>query len=213
MTSDDSNWRKRRGRRPRGHDTREAVLDAAREVFSQRGYAAATVRDIASRAQVDAAMIGYWFGGKKQLYVHAVLEVPFDPEEVVADLVAGDHDTLGERIVRRFVTVWDMTSGGRFAALARSLASHDGAASALRDFLIKMFLSQVMAAINADQPALRASLCASQLIGLGMVRYVTEFEPLSSAAQETVVAAVAPNLQRYLTGDLGAPVLPRDRNQ
>jgi hypothetical protein len=38
-----------------------------------------------------------------------------------------------------------------------------------------------------------------------MARYVAEFEPLCSADVETVVAAVAPTLQRYLTGDLGLP--------
>ena len=41
-----------------------------------------------------------------------------------------------------------------------------------------------------------------------MVRYVIRLEPLASADHDTVVAAIAPNLQRYLTGDLGAPASP-----
>jgi len=44
--------------------------------------------------------------------------------------------------------------------------------------------------------------------GLGMVRYVIRLEPLASADHDTVIAAIAPNLQRYLTGDLGTPVAP-----
>jgi hypothetical protein len=35
-----------------------------------------------------------------------------------------------------------------------------------------------------------------------MVRYVVRLEPLASADPEEVVRLVAPNVQRYLTGDL-----------
>ncbi|GAB2973531.1 TetR family transcriptional regulator [Amycolatopsis acidiphila] len=195
---------KRRGRRPAGQDTRAALLDAARAVFSENGYEGATVRAIAARAGVDAAMVNHWFGGKDSLFAQAVLQLPFDPQEIVGMLLDGDLETLGERIVRRFVSVWDSSAGGTFPALVRSLASHDQAAIGLRDFLIENILDRIMTRIEADHPQLRATLCASQLIGIGMVRYVARFEPLGSADVETVVAAVAPTLQRYLTGDLGS---------
>src|SRR5688572_24691703 len=47
---------RRRGRRPGGGDTRTALLDAARAAFVELGYNGATVRGIAERAGVDAAM-------------------------------------------------------------------------------------------------------------------------------------------------------------
>jgi AcrR family transcriptional regulator len=204
-TTEPSKAGKRRGRRPAGQDTRTALLDAAREVFSESGYEGATVRTIAARAGVDAAMVNHWFGGKDSLFAQAVLKLPFEPQDIVATLLEGGQDTLGERIVRRFVTVWDSTAGGTFPALVRSLASHDQAAVALRDFLVEAILRQIIARLDTDHPELRATLCASQLIGVGVVRYVARFEPLGSADVETVVAAVAPNLQRYLTGDLDLP--------
>jgi hypothetical protein len=37
---------------------------------------------------------------------------------------------------------------------------------------------------------------------MGIARYVLKFEPIASADIETMVNAVAPNIQRYLTGDL-----------
>lgn len=203
-TADQPKTGKRRGRRPAGQDTRSALLDAARAVFSESGYEGATVRAIAARAGVDAAMVNHWFGGKESLFAQAVLQLPFDPQDIVTLLLEGDVDNLGERIIRRFVSVWDSTSGGTFPALVRSLASHDQAAIGLRDFLVKNILSQIISRIEADHPQLRATLCASQLIGIGMVRYVARFEPLGSADVETLVAAVAPTLQRYLTGDLGS---------
>jgi AcrR family transcriptional regulator len=205
-TAEPSKASKRRGRRPAGQNTRTALLDAAREVFSHSGYEGATVRAIAAKAGVDAAMVNHWFGGKDSLFAQSVLKLPFEPQELVGALLDGDQATLGERIVRRFVTVWDSTAGGTFPALVRSLASHDQAAMGLRDFLVEAILSRIIAGLETDHPQLRATLCASQLIGIGMVRYVAEFEPLSSAEAETVVAAVAPNLQRYLTGDLGLPL-------
>jgi AcrR family transcriptional regulator len=204
-TAEQPKTSKRRGRRPAGQDTRNALLEAAREVFSESGYEGATVRAIAARAGVDAAMVNHWFGGKDSLFAQAVLKFPIDPQKVVDLLVEGDTDTLGERIIHRFVTVWDSTAGGTFPALIRSLASHDQAAVGLRDFLIENILSRVTTLIEADHPQIRATLCASQLIGIGMARYVAELEPLCSADVETVVAAVAPTLQRYLTGDLGLP--------
>jgi AcrR family transcriptional regulator len=194
---------RRRGRRPAGQDTRAALVRAAHDVFAENGYEGATVRAIAARAGVDAAMVNHWFGGKEALFAQVVLELPFDPQTVVATLLEGDLDTLGERVVRRFVTVWDATAGGTFPALIRSLASHDQAASGLRDFLIKHVLSPIVDRVQPDNPHLRANLCAAQLIGIGMIRYVAKFDPLASVDVETVVTTVAPTLQRYLTGDLG----------
>jgi AcrR family transcriptional regulator len=193
---------RRRGRRPAGEDTRAALADAARQVFAESGYEGATVRAIAARAGVDAAMVNHWFGGKEALFAQVVLKLPFEPHDVVGALLEGDQEHLGERVVRMFVTTWDSPSGTTFPALMRSLASHDQASAGLREFMIKHLLGRIVTRIDADHPHLRANLCASQLIGIGLIRYVAKFDPLAGADVETVVAAVAPTLQRYLTGDL-----------
>jgi AcrR family transcriptional regulator len=199
---------RRRGRRPAGEDTRTALLDAARAVFAEQGYEGATVRAIAARAGVDAAMVNHWFGGKQGLFA-AAMELPIDPGEVVPTVLEGGPDTVGERLVRTFVTVWDRTGGGPFAALVRSVSSHELAARMLREFVTGVLFGPVAARLGVESPALRAALCGSQIVGLGMMRYVVRLEPLASADVETVVAAIAPNLQRYLTGDLA---LPPDRD-
>ncbi|MFD2418692.1 TetR/AcrR family transcriptional regulator [Amycolatopsis pigmentata] len=196
---------KRRGRRPAGHDTRTALLEAARQVFAENGYEGATVRAIAARAGVDAAMVNHWFGGKETLFAQAVLQIPSEVQELAASVLAGDLDTVGERIARGFVTAWDSTAGGIFPALVRSLTGHDQAAAGLRDFLVKHMFGRIVARLEVDQPLLRANLCASQLVGIGMVRYVAKFEPLASAPADVLVAAVGPTLQRYLTAELNLP--------
>jgi AcrR family transcriptional regulator len=193
---------KRRGRRAAGEDTKAALLAAAREVFIERGFDGATVRMIASRAGVDAAMVNHWFGSKEGLFAQAVLQFPIDPHELIRRLLDGPQDELGFRIIRTFLTVWDATGGGQFAALVRSVTSHEGVARALREIFINTLFKNLLENVDTDQRAQRATLCATQMIGLGMVRYVVHFEPLASAPVETLVAQIGPNLQRYLTGDL-----------
>jgi AcrR family transcriptional regulator len=194
---------KRRGRRPGGTDTKATLVAAAREVFTELGYNGATVRAIAARAGVDAAMVNHWFGGKDRLFAEAVLQLPFNPKDVVDRILDGPVEHVGERIVRTFLTIWDTTGGGVFAALMRSVTSHEMAAQMLREFLLENIFGRLADAAGTDDLAeFRATLMASQMVGLGMVRYVARFEPLASADIETVIPAVAPTLQRYLTSPL-----------
>lgn len=62
----------RRGRgRPsgsNGSDTRERILRAAREVFSEAGYDSATFKDIAARAGVTRTNVNHYFHSKEELY-------------------------------------------------------------------------------------------------------------------------------------------------
>ena len=60
-------------RRARGDDTRALILDAARDVLSERGYALTSTRSIARRAGVRLSLVHYHFGGKQQLLA-AVLD-------------------------------------------------------------------------------------------------------------------------------------------
>lgn len=193
---------RRRGRRPAGADTRAALLEAARSTFAESGYHRATVRAIAKRAGVDPAMVNHWFGSKEGLFAQAILRVPFDYRDVLDKVVADGADRLGENIVRSFLTVWDGAGGVVFAALVRSVTTHDETVNVLREMLINRVFGEITRVAGSDRPELRASLCATQLIGLGMSRYVVELEPVASADVEALVAAVAPTLQRYLTGNL-----------
>ena len=195
---------RRRGRRPGGADTRAALLGAARLEFAERGYEGATVRRIAERAGVDAAMVNHWFGGKEALFA-ASIDLPVSPAQIRELVVPGDPEQLGARIVGRFLTIWDATGGGPLAALIQSVAGHEAAARMLREFIKNVMVVPVVSAVAPDQLDLRGALVGSQIVGLGMVRYVLRLEPLASADHATVVAAVAPNLQRYLTGPLEPP--------
>lgn len=64
--------------RPAGRDNervRADLLRAAREHFLKRDFKAVSLREIASSAGVNGAMVNYYFGGKKGLYLAMVDEV------------------------------------------------------------------------------------------------------------------------------------------
>ncbi|MBI5496050.1 MAG: TetR/AcrR family transcriptional regulator [Deltaproteobacteria bacterium] len=62
---------KPRSGRPAGASaaaTRRTILDAARALFSQWGYDATRVKDVALKAEVNAALVHHYFGDKDDLY-------------------------------------------------------------------------------------------------------------------------------------------------
>src|SRR5438445_13811548 len=69
----------------------------------------------------------------------------------------------------------------------------------MRDYDSLENLARVAQALELDHPQVRASLAASQLIGLAMLRYVVQVEPLASAPPAKLAAWIGPTLQRYFT--------------
>jgi len=92
---------KRRRGRPRGGatDARERIVAAAVAEFGERGYDGATMRGIAARAEVDAALLHHYFGTKADLFAAAV-DVPIRPDRFVPQILAGPREAVGEGIVR-----------------------------------------------------------------------------------------------------------------
>jgi AcrR family transcriptional regulator len=193
---------RRRGRRPAGEDRRGDILAAAREEFARRGFDGATLRGIARAAGVDARLVHHYFEGKDAVFT-AAFELPVRPQDVVGPVLAPGPDGIGERLVRLFLTVWDSPPGRQriVALLSASLTSEAGARM-LREFLTREVFARIVATLRADDPELRASLAASQLMGLVVARYVVAVEPLASLAPDDVVELVGPTLQAYLTGPL-----------
>ena len=75
--------------------TRQALLDHATNVFAERGFDSASVREITRRAETNQAAINYHFGGKGSLY----LEVLKLAVSALGDASLLDEDTI-ERVPR-----------------------------------------------------------------------------------------------------------------
>ncbi|HZN77155.1 MAG TPA: TetR family transcriptional regulator [Micromonosporaceae bacterium] len=193
----------RQGRRPGKPDTKRTILDAAREAFAERGFDGASIRQIATGAGVDPALVHHYFGTKDQLFL-ATLQVPIDPAEFLPQILSGKREDVGARLVTTFLRIWDSPAGTALAAIIRSAMTRDATLRLLRELLITQILRRVLLHLDLDpaEAPLRLSLVASQMAGLGMMRYIIKLEPLASAPPEVVVAAIAPTIQRYLTGEL-----------
>jgi len=194
-----------RGRRPGGSDTRTAILAAARASFASHGFAGTTIRAVAATAGVDPALVHHYFGSKDDLFV-AALELPVDPRVALAPAIAGGLDGAAERMLRVFLSVWDDPELRLpLLGLVRGMFDSEGR-GLLRDGFLPAVIQPIGAALGVDDPARRMPLVASQVLGLIMIRYVLEVEPLASMPVDEVVAIYAPTLQRYLSGDLDRPL-------
>jgi len=207
--------RARSGRRVGDSGTREAILDAARRQFADRGYDGATIRGIAADAGVDPALVHHFYGTKERLFA-AAMRMPVVPSEVLtAALAEAAGAGLGEHLVRMALTVWETTEvQGVFLGLLRSALTSEPAADMFRGFVTDAILGPIAAAArsrdqagDADEAAYRAGIVATQMLGLALSRYVLKLEPVASAGHAELAATIGPTLDRYLTGSLteGAP--------
>ena len=140
----------------------------------------------------------HYFGSKEGVF-RAALDFPVDPGEFMPRLLAPGLDGLGERLVRFFIDTWDSPAGSPLLGLIRSVVGNENAAAMLRDFVSREVVGRLAEALERDQPQVRASLVASQLVGLAMLRYVIKLEPLASASSAQIATWVGPAIQRYLT--------------
>lgn len=54
--------------------TEDKIKDAARKVFTQKGYAATRTRDIAEEAGINLALLNYYFRSKEKLFEMVIME-------------------------------------------------------------------------------------------------------------------------------------------
>ncbi|HYO37937.1 MAG TPA: TetR family transcriptional regulator [Geodermatophilus sp.] len=182
------------------------MLAAARAAFAERGYDGASIRSIAAAAGVDPALVHHYFGTKDGLFLAAV-QAPADPDEFLPEVLAAPPDQLGAAVVRMVLRVWDGPGRPAALALVRSAVTHEWSARLIREFVLSRIIRRVVGSLDVprEEREARGALVASQIAGLVVTRYVLRLEPLASAPAEEVVAAVAPTVQRYLTGEVALP--------
>ncbi len=188
----------RTGRRPGAPDTRDAILTVARRRFALRGFDATSVRDIATVANVDPALVIHYFGTKEGLFV-AATGLPDGLSALFEDLAVLPLHDFARALVRAYLQLVD-SDGSRNAilALVRSAVSNDKAAAMLREFLAGQLLPVIARLTPHPDAQLRAALVTAQLIGIATQRHVIRLEPLVKATPDEIVALAAPAIEQYL---------------
>ncbi|EST24803.1 TetR family transcriptional regulator [Streptomyces roseochromogenus] len=177
----------------RSDATRTAILDAARERFAADGYDRATIRAIAKDARIDPSMVMRYFGSKEALFAAAValdLRMP--------DLTRMAREEVGRALVGHFLNLWEENE--ELTAVLRVGVTNEAGAERMqgifRDQLLPM-ARQVCP--DPEQVPARAALCAAQLLGLALTRYVLRLPPTRELTHEELLAWLGPTVQRYLT--------------
>ncbi|TDO62392.1 TetR family transcriptional regulator [Kribbella sp. VKM Ac-2571] len=188
------------GRRPGGPDTRGEIVQAARESFADKGFAATSIRAVARQAGVDAALVHHYFDSKDELFIEA-MAIPIDPRLIAAQILDGPLEEIGRRIATAFLGVWESPDGQqRMKALFRSVVTSDEVARMMREGITKMIIQPISQVLDVPDARLRVGLVATQLVGAAIVRYLVGLEPIASIDIETLIDRLAPVLQLHLTG-------------
>ncbi|HYI25355.1 MAG TPA: TetR family transcriptional regulator [Thermomicrobiales bacterium] len=167
--------------------TQQALLDAATDLFGAKGYEKTTLREIAERAGVDAALIARYFGNKAALYV-AVLG---------SDTIDYTGTTLDESVRELASLHLRRTDSAGVGPITQALLSPDtqteiraAAADRFQRRLISRLTSQ-MTPGQGNDPQLLAEVAMSALMGVMVMRSRGGFYRLLSAPADELERIVA----------------------
>ncbi|HUR86703.1 MAG TPA: TetR family transcriptional regulator [Solirubrobacteraceae bacterium] len=181
----------------RRHDaqaSRDALLEAAGELFHERGYDGATVRDIGDRARVDPALIARYFGGKEGLYLAALQQqehrppMPVQPAEVLEHLLSRSEQRGIGPIPRAMVSP------------ALSDGMREQVADIIRGRLLEP-LGEELSRRGVSDAALRAELLAAIATGVALTRASGTLPALAEAPLDDVLAVLGPVVAALYGGD------------
>ncbi|MFB6818986.1 TetR/AcrR family transcriptional regulator [Streptomyces sp. NPDC056347] len=179
--------------------TRRRLLEAARDLFAERGYEGTTVRSIAARAGVNQALLFRYFGSKRGLLTEVVALGGLE------QLRATPPEELFETALRSMLTRGVEEAEDRsLEVYLRSVGRGDEAAGTLRE-LGEEYQSALAGLSGAPDAVLRADLAMAWLLGIGLMRTVVAREPLAGADPDDVCRLVLGTLGHLWAAEPGAP--------
>ncbi|GAA5066460.1 TetR/AcrR family transcriptional regulator [Nocardia callitridis] len=183
-------------RAQRRHQTKQLILDAARDLFAQRGYLETTIRAIAQRADVDPALVMQHFGTKSALF-DAVSGIPV----TLDDALEGPPEELGERLLRHALADVDRKDD-RTMPVLRSMLTHPEAAHAVRCAIVNPETSPWTRVLVGKDADLRSTLIGTLVLGVLVARYMVHIPGIADAQAERLVELIGPCLRPLVMAEL-----------
>ncbi|MFA7296039.1 MAG: TetR family transcriptional regulator [Dehalococcoidia bacterium] len=189
-----------RGPRAEG-DSRAEILAAARALFAQRGFRATTTRQVAERAGVDIALIHHFFGTKAGLF-EAAIDVQRIGGQLHTALTAPPGGDVAEAVARLYLDRLFAHDLDTFTAVLRTVVGGDEELPWLRGLFADRMLGVARQAFGPGSE-LRAEIVAAQMVGLLVLRYILQVEPIASASTDEIVERLAPGLRAVMQTEAG----------
>jgi AcrR family transcriptional regulator len=179
--------------------TRNAILDAARVRFATDGFTSSTIRKIAADAGVDPSLVMQYFGSKDELFA-SVMDLGPNTMSRISDAFTGPDDSIGERVTRAFLEVWDGDPlvSQPLQALLRAAIGNAQATAQLRGLIQKRVIDDLSPQLRDGDMALRIEIACSMLVGIIVGRQLVKIEALVLQDREVLVAYIAPSIQAIL---------------
>jgi AcrR family transcriptional regulator len=176
-------------RRP--HDaqaSRHALLDAAAQLFQERGYDGTTIREIGERAGVDPALIARYFDGKEGLYLAALADERYTPPLHTV----GSGDLV--EFIRMLFDYWDARGPSPVVRALVSPATTAEAGEHVRAIFDKAIgpLSQRLSEEGLAHPQRRAELLMAAMCGIQMVRQNGVLPGIAEPSTEELLELLEP---------------------
>jgi AcrR family transcriptional regulator len=180
------------------------ILAAARDEFAEQGWAGTTLRAVARTADVDPALVYHYFGSKEGL-LDAATNPPQKWLDSIAKVWTTPVDQLGTALITLLLASWaDDEIGPTLRAILQTAAHEPSTREKLRRVVEGSLMGVSELGSDERDRLTRSGLVSSQMMGFALMRYVWKIEPVASMPDNEVVAAIAPNLQHYVNGDLTA---------
>lgn len=200
--SDDGLTRARKrptGRRVGDSGTREAILDAALEMFAAKGYEATSMRAVAAQAGVDPALVRQFFTDKETLFGATMAQRTTIPARLV-EATSGDPTTVGRRLTDAYLRLWeDKDAQPILLGLARAAVTTPRAAQMLIETFVAHAGPDAPPVTPGDWNAEGFALAATHLLGVAMGRHILQLPVVVALSHEQLVNRVGPAIQNYLT--------------
>jgi AcrR family transcriptional regulator len=178
------------------------IVAAARNQFAENGWAGTTIRAIARSADVDPALVYHYFGSKEGL-LDAATNPPQKWLESIAKVWTTPMQQLGEALITLLLASWaDDEIGPTLRAILQTAAHEPSTREKLRRVVEGSLMGVSQLGSDERDRLVRSGLIGSQMMGFALMRFVWKIEPVASMSDNEVIAAIAPNLQRYVDGDV-----------
>jgi AcrR family transcriptional regulator len=182
---------------------REQILKAAIDVFSRKGYAAATIPEIAKLAGVAAGTIYLYYPSKRELFIaviqNFIITVPL--LNLIENMPKADFPLLLKRVMQNRLNLTDGDNMSRITSLMGEIQRDPELKALFTKKLIRPFLSRMesfyrtlMATgeLRKLKPAIAVRAIGGMILGFIMLKSMEgDASPLSRLPQDKIADELA----------------------